>query len=247
MRISAKQGQCAPESGTGIGQKRMCINMLQINERRRHGHSAASEILNIVTIMCTFVTIMITQNETGPVHVLFSKARLAALGALFSDPAKSLHLREISRIGSIAPTALTRELDSMLSAGVIREERRGNQRIFQANPASPLFEPLRLIALAAGVAVIRAEHRAAQPSHQPMRKSERIGLSVPYDWSNSEMDDNVLIAKTLASQRFDDVAKICRTYGVARVRAIMGEQIHEEIALAILQRQLGNIESALQP
>ena len=204
------------------------------------------EILKIVINMGTLVLIMSTKKEKSPVQALFGKARLAALGALFSDPARSLHLREISRIGSIAPTALTRELDSMLSAGVIKEERKGNQRIFQANPASTLFEPLRLIALAAGAVVPRVEHRAAQSGHKPIRKSERIGLSVPYDWSNSEMDDNVLIAKTLASQRFDDVAKICQTYGVARVRAIMDEQNHEEIALAILRRQLDNIESAMQ-
>lgn len=190
---------------------------------------------------------MATHKKTSPAQALFGKARLAALGALFADPARSLHLREIARIGSIAPTALTRELDSMLSAGVIKEERKGNQRIFQANSASPLFEPLRLIALAAGAVAARAEHQSAQPGRKPRRKSERIGLSVPHDWSNSELDDNVLIAKTLASQRFDDVAKICRTYGVARVRAIMREQNHEEIALAILQRQLDNIETAMQP
>ena len=148
---------------------------------------------------------MATHKKISPAQTLFGKARLAALGALFADPARSLHLREIARIGSIAPTALTRELDSMLSAGVIKEERKGNQRIFQANSASPLFEPLRLIALAAG-AVARAEHQSAQPGRKPRRKSERIGLSVPHDWSNSELDDNVLIAKTLASQRFDDVA-----------------------------------------
>lgn len=192
---------------------------------------------------------MVTTRKTGPAQMLFGKARLAVLSALFADPTRSLHLREISRIGSIAPTALSRELNAMLSTGIITEERSGNQRRFQANPQNPMFEPLRLIALTVATELpteLPTKHPTTPASAATSRKSARIGLSIPHDWSNSALDDDVLIAKTLASQRFDDVVRVCRAYGSTRVRAVMEDQILDALARAILQRQLDNIESVMR-
>ncbi len=74
---------------------------------------------------------------------LFGKAKQAALGVLFSRPERALHLREIARLGKVSATAMQRVLNTLLSAGILLEERRGNQRLLRPNPDCPLFPELK--------------------------------------------------------------------------------------------------------
>jgi hypothetical protein len=74
-----------------------------------------------------------------------------------------------------------------------------------------------------------------------MRKSEMLGLSVPYDWSNSNIQDGVLISLVLEKHRFEDVARVCSHYGLTRVRGLAGE-INDPYLSRMLARMLKNIE-----
>lgn len=181
-------------------------------------------------------------------NALFGKARLAALRALLLQPGSAWHLRQIARAGELAPAAMARELDTLVAAGILLDERQANLRIFRVNDASPLVTPLRdllraLDASRAGVQV-KAEPAATEPAAPRRRKSRRLALSAPYDWSNADIADDALIAKTAASLRFEDVAKLCAHYGLAKVRAVVAARIADPLPRAILERQLRNIAAA---
>lgn len=96
--------------------------------------------------------------STGLADALFSKAKQAVIGILFSQEGKVVHVRELARIAGMSAPTLAKELDVLVSAGLVLEERDGNRRSVRANPASPIFEELKGIAVkTAGVAeVIRA-------------------------------------------------------------------------------------------
>jgi len=71
-------------------------------------------------------------------------------------------IRQIAREESIGPTALARELDAFLAAGVLIEKRVGNLRLFQANPQSPFYEPFRQLAAALSLSAKPAEEDPAR-------------------------------------------------------------------------------------
>jgi transcriptional regulator with XRE-family HTH domain len=67
-------------------------------------------------------------------------------------------------------------------------------------------------------------------------KSERLGLSFPYDWSNPEIDDAVLIAKVLDKARFTDVSRTIAYFGLDKV-----EQIAARFGIALDSGPLGAV------
>lgn len=183
----------------------------------------------------------------SPSAALFGKARAAVLAALFDQDRGPKHLRQIAREGSIGPTALSRELDAFLAAGVLIEKRVGNLRLFQANPHSPFCEPFRQLAAALSLSSRPAAEEPARDERRvpKTRKSERLGLSAPYDWSNPAIPDDALIAKAGASLRFEDIAALCAHYGLDRVRSVLAKSAEGYLEKKILARQLKNIEAAL--
>lgn len=174
---------------------------------------------------------------------LFGKTRLAALSALFGEPGRALHLRQIAREGGVPPSAMARELDALVAIGVVEEARQANLRLFRANVASPLTAALReLVAAMLGAGSIEPSAQAAPAA--ATRKSRQLELSAPFDWSNPQIPDDALIAKTAASLRFEDVARLCAHYGIDRVRAVVAARVADPLPRAILERQLRNIEAA---
>lgn len=77
---------------------------------------------------------------------LFSRTRKAAIGLLFAQPARSVHLRELARLAAVSPAMMAKELDALCAAGLVLQRRDGNRRLFGANPASPIFDELAGIA-----------------------------------------------------------------------------------------------------
>lgn len=60
----------------------------------------------------------------------------------------------------------------------------------------------------------------APPGTASHLKSSRLGLSFPYDWSNPQIADDVLIAKVLDKARFEDVSRTTAHYGLPLVELI---------------------------
>ena len=73
--------------------------------------------------------------------LLRSNAEVKVLGVvLFSD---GLHLREIARRAGVSSSEAKRELDILVSAGVLRAEKKGNLSLFHIENACPFLEELK--------------------------------------------------------------------------------------------------------
>jgi predicted nucleotidyltransferase len=128
---------------------------------------------------------------------LFTKGQQRVLGLLFGHPDRSFFANEIIRHAGGGAGAIHRELEALTKAGVLSENRIGNQRHFQANPACPIFDELhRIIRKTFGIAGVL--HEALQPFTQ------KIALAFVYgsvargeETANSDID-LFIISQTLA-------------------------------------------------
>lgn len=87
--------------------------------------------------------------------------------------------------------------------------------------------------------------KAVQQANVP-RKSSALGLSGAYDWSNANMNDGIFISKVLEKPQFEDVARLCLHFGMAKVRRIFRRNTFEPMTKASLTRMLSNISKGLQ-
>lgn len=79
--------------------------------------------------------------------VLFTKTQQRVLGLLYGNPDKSFYANEIVRWAGMGRGTVRRELDRLLSAGLLVMRREGNQQHYQANPDSPVYAELRGIVM----------------------------------------------------------------------------------------------------
>ena len=73
---------------------------------------------------------------------LFSDSQSRVFRWLFGQPERSYHLNELLRLTGLGSASLQRELNRLAEAGLVRSERIGNLRRFQANPESPMYGEL---------------------------------------------------------------------------------------------------------
>lgn len=73
---------------------------------------------------------------------LFTDSQIRVLRWLFGQPERQYHLNELLRLTRLGSASLQRELRRLSGAGLVRSERVGNLRKFQANPESPVYEEL---------------------------------------------------------------------------------------------------------
>jgi predicted nucleotidyltransferase len=81
----------------------------------------------------------------SPADILFGGYRRRVLGLLLLHPEQSYHVRELARITGTTAGTLHKELAKLAAAGILSNERRGNQLAYQANRACPIFEELASI------------------------------------------------------------------------------------------------------
>jgi len=79
----------------------------------------------------------------GPSEALFSKTQRRVLALLFGNPDRSYYANEIVRAAGAGVGAVQRELQGLASAGLVTVSRLGNQKHYQANRDSTIFEELR--------------------------------------------------------------------------------------------------------
>lgn len=73
---------------------------------------------------------------------LFSDSQSRVFRWVFGQPERSYHLNELRRLTGLGSASLQRELGKLAAAGLVRSERVGNLRVFQANTESPVYEEL---------------------------------------------------------------------------------------------------------
>ncbi len=81
-------------------------------------------------------------NSTSISDVLFTKTQHKILALLFGRPDKNFYVNEIVRLADIGKGTIKRELERMLSSGLLTMERIGNQNHYQANKNSVVYTEL---------------------------------------------------------------------------------------------------------
>lgn len=83
---------------------------------------------------------------TGLADALFSRTQQKVLGILFGQPGRSFYTAEIIGLAATGSGTVQRELARLEQAGLVTATRIGNQKHYQANRSSPLYEELASIA-----------------------------------------------------------------------------------------------------
>lgn len=73
---------------------------------------------------------------------LFTKTQQRVLGLLYGNPHRSFYTNEVMRAAAMGRGTVRRELDRLVSAGLLRVTSAGNQRHYQANAESPVYSEL---------------------------------------------------------------------------------------------------------
>jgi predicted nucleotidyltransferase len=81
--------------------------------------------------------------RAGLADALFSGTRQRLLGLLFGQPSRSFYATELIGLAGIGSGAVQRELANLAQSGLVTVRAVGNQKHYQANPESPIFEELR--------------------------------------------------------------------------------------------------------
>jgi predicted nucleotidyltransferase len=83
-----------------------------------------------------------TASFEGLGSVLFTNTQQRVLACLFGQPERSYFANELINLTGAGSGAVQRELKRLSECGLVTSEMRGNQRHFQANPKSPIFQEL---------------------------------------------------------------------------------------------------------
>jgi predicted nucleotidyltransferase len=87
------------------------------------------------------------ETPSGIGDALFTKTQRQVLGLLFGNPDRTYYLNEIVRKAEVGSGTVQRELETLAAAGLLTVKKVGNQRHYQANARSPIFQELRGIVL----------------------------------------------------------------------------------------------------
>ena len=76
---------------------------------------------------------------------LFTQTQQRVLGCLFGQPGRRFGVSELIQTTGAGSGAVQRELARLAGSGLVTVERRGNQKLYRANPDSPIHDELAAI------------------------------------------------------------------------------------------------------
>ena len=125
---------------------------------------------------------------TGLADALFTSTQQRVLALLFGQPARSFFATELIELTGSGSGAIQRELKRLTSSGLVTVTRIGNQKHYQANPASPVFEELRGL-VTKTVALADPIRQALEPLADQIRLALLYGSVVKgTDTATSDID-----------------------------------------------------------
>lgn len=145
---------------------------------------------------------------TSLADALFTTTQQRVLALLFGQPARSFYASElIERTGS-GSGAVQRELKRLASSGLVTVKRIGNQKHYQANPDSPVFEELR--------SVVNKTVALAEPIRMALAPlADRIQLALLYgsvakgtDTATSDIDVLIVASEVTLEDIFAVLAPV---------------------------------------
>lgn len=81
-------------------------------------------------------------HSTSLAGALFSGTQQRVLGLLFGQPDRSFYATELINLAGVGSGAVQRELARLAQSGLVTVKPVGNQKHYQANPGSPIYEEL---------------------------------------------------------------------------------------------------------
>lgn len=107
-----------------------------------------------------------TKTTTSSTHAnlgnaLFSGTKQRVLSILFGQPSRSFYANEIINLAGSGSGAVQRELATLSHSGLLNVKAIGNQKHYQANPDSPIFNEI--------CAIVRKTSGIAEPIHQALQ------------------------------------------------------------------------------
>lgn len=118
---------------------------------------------------------------------LFSGTQQRVLGLLFGQPDRSFYATELIKLAGVGSGAVQRELARLAQSGLVTVKPVGNQRHYQANPASPIYDELcgvvrKTVGLAeplrAALAPLAAQIKAAFVYGSIAKKEDTAGSDI---------------------------------------------------------------------
>jgi predicted nucleotidyltransferase len=83
-----------------------------------------------------------TMPRTSLAAALFSGTQQRVLGLLFGQPERSFYASELISLAGVGSGGVQRELARLAQSGLVTVKPVGNQKHYQANPASPIYAEL---------------------------------------------------------------------------------------------------------
>lgn len=122
-----RESRCAPISACNMPKMGFIMPEMGIMKTRRARRKSAVR----------------ESRSVGLAHALFTRTQQRVLGFLFGQPERSFFATELIALTGSGSGAVQRELKRLVASGLVTVVRIGNQKHYQANPASPVFEELR--------------------------------------------------------------------------------------------------------
>ena len=127
---------------------------------------------------------------------LFTQTQQRVLGSLFGQPGRRSTVSELINATGAGSGAVQREVARLAGSGLLRVEKSGNQKLYSANPASPIHAEL--------VAIVRKTFGLAEPLKEALAPlGSQLDLAFIYgsvargeDTSASDVD-LLLVSETL--------------------------------------------------
>ena len=134
---------------------------------------------------------------SGIADALFSTTRQRVLAYIFGQPDRSFYASELIALTGSGSGAVQRELARLTQSGLTTVRRIGNQKHYQANPESPVFQELCDI-VDKTVALVRPIRKALAPLENDILAAFIYGsVAKRMDTASSDID-LMLISDTLS-------------------------------------------------
>jgi len=142
------------------------------------------------------------------------------LRLLFGQPEKSFYSKELVDRARIGTGTVLRELEKLSEAGLLTVKKIGNQKHFQANPASPIFEELKgIVRKTFGLSDLL---RDALNKHKDKIKVAFIYGSIAKGSDNAESDIDLMLIS-------DQMTYPDLLVGLSKLEHQLGRQINPTI------------------
>ena len=177
-----------------------------------HPRSTSEELLNIPNLGI-FIPVMGTKSTSGVADALFSPVQQRLLALLFAQPQRRFQSAEVIRLAGSGTGAVHRQLQRLTDAGLLSVTRVGNQKHYQANRDSPVFEELHGLVIKT-VGLVEPIRKALAPLAVRIRAAFVYGsVAKGTERAASDVDLIVLSASLHHADLYEALQKAERALG----------------------------------